>query len=49
LKNTALSVSDKSVALLKTDNTPINTALVVKLENSMYCSVAMPAIACDNV
>jgi hypothetical protein len=45
LKNKALSVSVKSVAVLNTDKTPINIPFVWKFENSTYCSVAIPATA----
>ena len=47
-KNHALEVSLKSVAVLKTDNTPIKIPLFVKLLNVLNCSVAIPSIAADN-
>jgi ubiquinone biosynthesis protein UbiJ len=49
LKNKALSVSVKSVAVLNTDKTPINIPFVSRFENSTNCSVAIPATACANV
>ena len=49
LKNNALDESVKSVAELKTDNTPIKIPFVWKLTNSTYCSDAIPATACTNV
>jgi hypothetical protein len=45
LKNIALEVSLKSVAELNTDKIPIKIALLLKFENSTYCSVAIPATA----
>jgi hypothetical protein len=45
LKNNALDVSDKLVALLATDKIPIKIALFEKLENSTNGSFEIPATA----
>ncbi len=47
-KNWAFDVSLKSVALLKTLNIPIRTALFVKFGKTVNVSVCIPAIAADN-